>query len=63
MAGDDEAAKADVRALLESFGWPAASVRDVGGLEAARGLEMYLPLWISLRMTLGNNAFNIRVVV
>ena len=62
MAGDDEAAKADVRALLESFGWPAGSVRDLGGLEAARGLEMYLPLWISLRMTLGHNAFNIRVV-
>lgn len=62
MAGDDEAAKADVRSLLESFGWPAGSIRDVGGLEAARGLEMYLPFWISLRMVLGHNAFNIRVV-
>ena len=62
MAGDDAAAKADVRALLESFGWPPGSIRDVGGLEAARGLEMYLPFWISLRMTLGHNAFNIRVV-
>jgi len=62
VAGDDEAAKADVRALLESFGWPTGSIRDVGGLEAARGLEMYLPFWISLRMTLGHNAFNIRVV-
>ena len=62
MAGDDEPAKGEVRALLESFGWPSASIRDVGGLEAARGLEMYLPFWISLRMTLGHNAFNIRVV-
>ena len=62
MAGDDQAAKDDVRALLASFGWPAGSIRDVGGLEAARGLEMYLPFWISLRMTLGHNAFNIRVV-
>jgi predicted dinucleotide-binding enzyme len=62
MAGDDEGAKADVRALLESFGWPSGSIRDVGALEAARGLEMYLPFWISLRMTLGHNAFNIRVV-
>ena len=62
MAGDDAAAKGDVRALLESFGWPPGSIRDVGGLEAARGLEMYLPFWISLRMTLGHNAFNIRVV-
>ena len=62
MAGDDEAAKGEVRALLESFGWPAGSVRDLGGLDAARGLEMYLPFWISLRTTLGHNAFNIRVV-
>jgi predicted dinucleotide-binding enzyme len=62
MAGDDGPAKADVQALLESFGWPAGSVRDVGGLEAARALEMYLPFWISLRMTLGHNEFNIRVV-
>ena len=38
------------------------SIRDLGGLEAARGLEMYLLFWISLRMTLGHNAFNIRVV-
>ena len=62
MAGDDPAAKETVRSLLEEFGWPATSVRDVGNVTAARGLEMYLVLWIALRMTLGHNAFNIRVV-
>ena len=62
VAGDDDEAKGEVRALLESFGWPPASIRDLGGLEAARGLEMYLAFWLSLRMTLGHNAFNIRVV-
>ena len=62
MAGDDPAAKDTVRSLLEEFGWPATSVRDVGDVTAARGLEMYLVLWIALRMTLGHNAFNVRVV-
>ena len=62
MAGDDAAAKDTVRSLLEEFGWPVTSVRDVGDLTASRGLEMYLVLWIALRMTLGHNAFNIRLV-
>lgn len=62
LAGNDVAAKGTVRALLEEFGWPPTSVRDVGDVTAARGLEMYLVLWIALRMTLGHNAFNIRVV-
>lgn len=62
LAGNDVAAKGTVRALLEEFGRPPTSVRDVGDVTAARGLEMYLVLWIALRMTLGHNAFNIRVV-
>lgn len=62
MAGDDGSAKETVRSLLEEFGWPATSVRDVGDITTARGLEMYLVLWIALWMTLGHNAFNLRVV-
>ncbi len=30
MAGDDEAAKREVRGLLESFGWPGSAIRDLG---------------------------------
>jgi 8-hydroxy-5-deazaflavin:NADPH oxidoreductase len=62
LAGEDPAAKAVVRELLRGFGWPDESIRDVGGIAAARGLEMYLIFWIGLRMSLGHNAFNIRVV-
>ena len=36
IAGDDEAAKATVTDVLESFGWPAM---DIGGIEGARQLE------------------------
>ena len=62
MAGEDAAAKETVRGLLRGFGWPDALIRDVGGITAARGLEMYLIFWIGLRVSLGHNAFNIHVV-
>lgn len=62
MAGDDAEAKDAVRSILVDFGWPETSVRDLGDLTSARALEAYLFLWIGLRMTIGHNAFNIRVV-
>jgi predicted dinucleotide-binding enzyme len=62
MAGEDGPAKDVVRGLLRGFGWPDGSIRDVGGISAARGLEMYLIFWIGLRVSLGHNAFNVRVV-
>jgi 8-hydroxy-5-deazaflavin:NADPH oxidoreductase len=61
MAGDDEAAKRQVTGLLESFGWPAPAIRDLGGIRSARGLESYLPLWLSLMGILGTGDFNIHV--
>src|SRR5436190_13209979 len=61
IAGDDDAAKADVRGLLESFGWTGERVMDLGGLDAARGLEMYLPLWLRLFQTVGSPTLNIAV--
>jgi predicted dinucleotide-binding enzyme len=62
VAGDDQAAKEIVRDLLRQFGWPDANIRDLGGIRAARGLEMYLPLWLSLFGTLGTPEFNLKLV-
>jgi 8-hydroxy-5-deazaflavin:NADPH oxidoreductase len=61
MAGDDEAAKQQVADLLVSFGWPLDAIRDLGGIGAARGLEGYLLLWLSLMGSLGTGDFNIHV--
>jgi predicted dinucleotide-binding enzyme len=61
MAGDDAAAKVDVRGLLESFGWPPEDVLDLGDITAARGLEMYLPLWLRLWGATGTGHLNIQV--
>ena len=48
--------------MLESFGWPAQSVVDLGGIETARGAEMYLVLWISMMQAGGTPDFNVNVV-
>jgi hypothetical protein len=61
VAGDDPAAKQVVTGLLGEFGWPAAGILDLGGIQAARGMEMYLPLWLSMMATLGTARFNVQV--
>jgi 8-hydroxy-5-deazaflavin:NADPH oxidoreductase len=62
LAGNDDAAKGAVRELLQSFGWPVERIIDLGDITAARGTEMYLPLWLRLMGTLKTGDFNIRVV-
>jgi predicted dinucleotide-binding enzyme len=60
VCGEDDEAKRQVAALLESFGWPAGRIVDLGGIRAARGVEMYLPLWLTLMGALGAD-FNLAV--
>jgi len=62
IAGDDGAAKQAARELLESFGWAADRIIDLGDITAARATEMYLPLWLRLIGTLQSADFNIKVV-
>jgi hypothetical protein len=37
-------------------------VLDLGDLTAARGTEMWLPLWLRLMQSLGTAQFNLKVV-
>jgi predicted dinucleotide-binding enzyme len=62
VGGEDEGAKAEVAALLESFGWPPERILDLGGIASSRGVEMYLPLWLSLYGTLGTGDLNVAVM-
>jgi predicted dinucleotide-binding enzyme len=62
IAGDDEGAKATAREILGDFGWPAGDVMDLGGIQAARGMEMYLPLWLGLFATTGTGHLNVKVI-
>ncbi len=61
VSGNDATAKATVTTILkEWFGWK--SVIDLGDITTARGVEMVLPLWVSLMGTLQTPVFNFRLV-
>jgi NADPH-dependent F420 reductase len=60
VSGDDADAKTTVTELLRAMGH--TDVIDLGGLETARGAEMWLALWVRLAMALGGSDFNIRIV-
>ncbi|MDD2923112.1 MAG: NAD(P)-binding domain-containing protein [Anaerolineales bacterium] len=60
ICGNDAIAKAAVSKMLTEFGWE--SIIDLGDIINSRGMEMALPLWISLQKKLGTNIFNFKVV-
>jgi len=61
VCGENSDAKRQTVELLGSFGWPEERVVDLGGIAAARGTEMYLPLWLALYGKLGGGDFNIAI--
>ena len=61
VAGDDEPAKAQVTSLLGEFGWPPNRVTTSATLSAARGMEMYVMLWIRMMPAAGRPMFNIAI--
>ncbi|MGA9840367.1 MAG: NAD(P)-binding domain-containing protein [Thermoplasmata archaeon] len=52
VAGNDEAAKAEVVKVLGEFGWAGAI--DLGGIAESRWLEALVMLWIRVAMKSGN---------
>lgn len=62
ICGNDSEAKSVTTQLLKSFGWEEKNILDLGDISKARGLEMYLPLWLSIYGATKNGAFNIKVV-
>ena len=60
VAGDDAEARALVSGLLTELGW--TDIVEFTSLDAARGLEMWLPLWVRLMGALGTADFNLKLV-
>lgn len=60
VSGDDVGAKGIVTSLLAELGH--RDVIDLGGIETARGTEMWMPLWLRLMGSLGTGDFNLRIV-
>ena len=63
ICGNDAAAKAQVRELATSFGWPAEDVLDLGDISAARGTETYLLLWLRLVAVADAWRVSVKVVI
>ena len=61
VCGNDDGAKGEVVELLTSFGWPRERIVDLGGIDGARAVEMYLPLWLRLFGAFGTPHVNVRV--
>jgi len=60
VSGNDAEAKETVLGLVRGLGH--ADVIDLGGIETARGPEMYLGLWVRLFGALGTPEFNLRII-
>lgn len=61
VAGDDREAKTQASELLRELGWPVASILDLGDITAARGMEMYMALWLRLWGAAGTAVLNVEV--
>ena len=59
VCGNDVSAREVVVGILKEFGW--MHITDLGDLSAARGMEMYLPIWLRLWGALGSGMFNIKI--
>lgn len=62
VCGNDTAAKEQVWELARSFGWREPQWLDLGGIDQARGTEMYLALWVRLYGRLQTPLFNLSIV-
>ena len=59
-ASDDAEARGVVVGLLRELGW--VDIIEFDELSNARGLEMWLPLWVRLMGPLGTPVFNLKLV-
>jgi 8-hydroxy-5-deazaflavin:NADPH oxidoreductase len=63
LCGNDNDAKNKVKHfLVDTFGWQADNLLDLGGMVAARGTEAYVPFWVMMMQATGSPMFNIKVV-
>jgi predicted dinucleotide-binding enzyme len=60
VASNDAEARQVVVDLLRALGW--RDVVEFEDLSAARGMEMWLPLWVRLMARLGTADFNLKIV-
>src|SRR2546427_12612740 len=60
IAGNDKGAKETVGDLMQEFGW--GKPIDVGGIDGARWLEAWVPLWVRICQAVGSWDVALRVM-
>lgn len=60
MSGNDSAAKAEVKGILEQFG--RKDIVDLGDIATCRGTEMMLPIWLRSWMATGDGHIAFKLV-
>ena len=64
LCGNDPAAKGKVAGwLCDWFGWKSSNIIDLGDLTGARGMEMWMPLWLRLYGKIGHPHFNLQLIM
>src|SRR5262245_20500412 len=64
ICGNDATAKAKVTNwLCQWFGWKSSNIMDLGDITGARGMEMWMPIWLRLYGKIGHAHFNLRIIV
>lgn len=61
LSGDDQTAKASVRALLEQLGWQPESQMDLGDISTARATEHYIYLSMAIMRAVRSTTYGIGV--
>ncbi len=62
MSGNNPEAKKQVSKLLQTFGWGADHIIDLGDITTARGTEQILPVWVRLYAAMGTPMFQFKIV-
>jgi predicted dinucleotide-binding enzyme len=63
ICGNNADAKNKVKHfLVDTFGWKADNLLDLGGIQSARTTEAYVPFWVSMMQALESPMFNVKVV-
>jgi len=64
ICGNDAAAKNKVTGWLsEWFGWKTSNIIDLGDITGARGMEMWMPIWLRLYGIIGHAQFNLHLII
>jgi hypothetical protein len=62
LSGNDAGAKAEVKRLLEQFGWKDENLLDLGDITGARATESLLAIWLRVMGVIQTGVFNFRLI-